>query len=481
MLHGDGAVEIARVEYDSRMIGPDSLFFAVRGYRRDGHDFLKQAYDNGAVAAMGERDNGDPIPTYVHVPDIRKAMADVSARFYGSPGQKLKAYAVTGTNGKTTTCMMLREILALSNGCTGLVTSQVYDTGKEKFTAERTTPESLDLQRLLYLMKKNQCVNVVIEASSHALVMHRLDNVNFRVAVYTNLTRDHLDFHKTMEEYLKAKASLLDKLDGRLGHAVINLDVPEFKPLFGRAVASFLSYSLDNRQADVRCGEHAFRADGTIFDLVTPMGNRTVRIKLPGRFNLMNALAAAAGGLASGADLDSVVAGLERTMPVPGRLNSIDVGQPFAVYVDYAHTPDAIERLCEAVRELSRGRLLLLFGCGGDRDRGKRPMMGRAAARCADYIVVTSDNPRGEDARAIIGDIKPGLKGAEYEIHVDRREGIAAIVRKAGPGDAVVLAGKGAETYQEIKGARHPFDEVAEVKAAVASLTLDEKTTDEGK
>jgi UDP-N-acetylmuramoyl-L-alanyl-D-glutamate--2,6-diaminopimelate ligase len=407
-------------------------------------------------------------------------MADVSARFYGDPSRKLKVCGVTGTNGKTTVCHLIKQIFEKKNKTTGLVTSVVYDTGKETFPAERTTPESLDLQRLLFLMKKNHCVNAVIEVSSHALVLKRIENINFRVAVFTNFTRDHLDFHKTMEAYLRAKALLLEKLEGDLSYAVINLDVPEFRDFFGDLKSSHMSFSLSDTAADVHCDSYRLEADQTTFDLVTPMGTRTVTFKLPGRFNLINALAASAAGLACGVNLDNVVGGLETAQPVPGRFEVIRTGQPFAVYIDYAHTPDAIERLCQSVREITEGKLLLLFGCGGNRDRGKRPLMGKAATTHADFVVVTSDNPRDEEPEAILEDIEPGLEGGNYERYVDRRQAIRAILQKAQAGDVVVLAGKGAEKYQEIKGVRHPFDDVSEVKAALADLGYVSSATGKG-
>jgi UDP-N-acetylmuramoyl-L-alanyl-D-glutamate--2,6-diaminopimelate ligase len=452
---------------------------AVRGYERDGHDYIEQARENGAVAVLGEREADDSIEHYVRVPDSRKALADTAARFYGFPGRKIKACGVTGTNGKTTTCYMLKSILEARHKATGLVTTQTYDTGKEVFAAERTTPESLDMQRLLFLMKKNLCVNAVIEVSSHALMLHRVDQINFRVAIFTNITRDHLDFHGTMEKYLEAKKLLLKKVEGPLSYVVVNLDVPEFRSFFGEVASSYITYSFASDEADVRCGDYEFHRDGTTFNLVTPMGTQTVRLNLPGRFNLTNALAAAAGGLACGADLDAVVEGLERVQPVPGRLNPVDAGQPFAVYVDYAHTPDALERLCETVRELCSGRLLLLFGCGGDRDRGKRPMMGKAATKNADYVVLTSDNPRSEDPEAIIKDVMPGLTGSSHETHVDRRDAISAIMGQAREGDAVLLAGKGAESFQDIKGTRHPFSDSEEALAALAALGYRRKEDDE--
>ncbi len=442
----------------------------MKGYAVDGYDYVEQATANGAIAVMGERSACPGIDTHIQVPNIRKAMSDVSALFYGNPGDRIKACGVTGTNGKTTTCFLIKHILEARNKTTGLITSQVYDTSKEKFRADRTTPESLDVQRLLFLMKKNYCVNAVIEVSSHALALHRVDNIDFRVAVYTNLTRDHLDFHSDMEEYLEAKKLLLKKLHGPLSYAVINLDVEEFRPLFGELDCSDMSYSLSDSKADVYCSNYELKQEGTTFDLVTPMGNRTISLKLPGRFNLQNALAAAAGGLACGVDVDNVVRGLEAAEPVAGRLHPIKCGQPFAVYVDFAHTSDAIMRLCETARELTEGKLLLMFGCGGDRDRGKRPLMGRAATENADYVVVTSDNPRSENPQDIIEDILPGLSGEDFEIIADRNEAIRALLGRASEGDTVLLAGKGSETYQEVNGVKEPYDEFAVARKALADL-----------
>ena len=470
MVTGNPEIEIANLEYDSRLIKAGSLFFAVKGYKMDGYSYVADALANGAIAVMGERESCAEAPVHISVPDIRVAMAALSARFYGFPGRQLKVCGVTGTNGKTTTCFIIRNILEARGKTTGLVTTQLYDTGKEKFAAERTTPDSLDMQRLLFLMRKNLCVNAVVEASSHALVLHRLDHINFKVAVYTNITRDHLDFHKDMDDYLAAKAQLIAKLDGPLSYAVINLDVPEFRPLFGELESSFMSYSLSDTNADVYCAEYEIKPDGTTFNLVTPMGTRTVHLKLPGRFNLINALAAATAGLASGVDIDSVVKGLEVSESVPGRFEPVTAGQPFGVLVDFAHTPDALERLCEAAREISKGRLLLLFGCGGDRDRGKRPIMGTVAVTNADRVVITSDNPRSEKPAAIVEDIKPGLKKDNYEIILDRREAIKKIIKDARADDIVLLAGKGAETYEEISGKKFEYSEVAEAREALAAL-----------
>lgn len=475
MLTGDGNTQIAQIEYDSRLIGKDALFFAVKGYKTDGYDYVGQAKANGAVAVIGERDGAAGFANHVQVPNIRSAMATVSARFYGFPGLQIKGIGVTGTNGKTTTCFLIKSILDACRRSAGLITSLVYDTGTDKFEADRTTPESLDMQRLLYLMKRNFCVQAVIEVSSHALVLHRVDHINFRVAVYTNFTRDHLDFHGSMEHYFQAKALLARRLDGPLSYAVINLDVPEFHRLFGDLRTPYLTYSVSDINADVHCTGYELKPTSTMLDLVTPVGNRTVMFNLPGRFNLNNAIAAAAAGLAAGVDIETIVEGLESATPIPGRLNTISCSQPFSVYVDYAHTPDAIERLCDTVRELNPGKLHLLFGCGGDRDRGKRPLMAKAAIAKADHVVVTSDNPRSEDPLAIIDEIKPGLSGNKYEIIPDRADAIRKIIRNAKPGDMVLLAGKGAEPYQEIAGVKHPFADADVAREALAEAGYKEQ------
>ncbi|MBD3332886.1 UDP-N-acetylmuramoyl-L-alanyl-D-glutamate--2,6-diaminopimelate ligase [candidate division GN15 bacterium] len=471
VITGDPDTEIEQVEYDSRLIKNRALFVAIKGYQHDGYDFVAQAIEKGAIAVLGEREECESIEHHVSVPNARIALAQVAAAFYGHPGRKIKACGVTGTNGKTTTCHLIRNILQARNKTTGLISSQIYDTGRERFDSVRTTPESLDIQRLLFLMKKNWCVNAVIEVSSHALTLHRVDEINFRVAVYTNLTRDHLDFHDSMDEYLEAKAKLIERLDGPLSYAVINLDVPEFRQLLGRLKSSHIGYSLEDDSADVYCANYELEPDRTNFDLVTPMGMRTITLQLPGRFNLINAVAAASGGLASGVDIDNVVRGLERSQPIPGRFNYIDSGQPFAVYVDFAHTSDAIQRLCESARELSEGgKLYIMFGCGGDRDKGKRPLMGKAATTNADFAVLTSDNPRSEDPNAIIEEVKAGIESDNYEVVPDRKEAIKTILSRAKSGDIVLLAGKGAEPYQEIQGERTPFSDIETARQTLAEL-----------
>ncbi|UCE23903.1 MAG: UDP-N-acetylmuramoyl-L-alanyl-D-glutamate--2,6-diaminopimelate ligase [Candidatus Zixiibacteriota bacterium] len=478
MINGNPQVEIENVQYDSRLIKPDGLFIAVKGFKQNGYDFVDQATRNGAVAVMGERSEVHGIDTHVTVPDVRKAMATVGAEFYGYPGLKMTAYGVTGTNGKTTTCYLLKNILRAAGVVTGMVTSQVYDNGSESFRAERTTPESLDLQRLLAQMVRNDCTSAVIEVSSHALILSRVEHIDFKVAVYTNITRDHLDFHKTMDEYLRAKSMLAERVAAAKGRVVVNLDVAEFRPLLKLKQATVTTYSLEDSEADVYCRSYDIRPDGTSMELVTPAGSATVDYRLAGRFNLANGVAAVAAGVAGEIDTAAIVKGLEAASSVPGRFNYIGCGQPFAIYIDYAHTPDAIERLCQSAREISTGRLMILFGCGGDRDRGKRPLMGKAATEHADYAVVTSDNPRSEDPADIIEDIKPGLAGNNYEICPDRAEAIGKVIEMAEPGDVVLLAGKGDENYQEILGTRHPFSDSEEAMKTLARLGYNQVDTE---
>jgi len=479
-LVGSGDVDIETIEYDSRRVTPHGMFVAVKGYRHDGFEYVPQAVEQGAVAVVGERRKCDLVENYIRVKDTRLALADLSAKLYDYPGRKLKIYGVTGTNGKTTVCFLIKSILGTRDKQVGLITSIVYDTGGESYAAERTTPESLDLQRLLSAMKNNHCANAVVEVSSHALVLHRVDNIDFRVAVFTNITRDHLDFHQTMENYLEAKKLLLRKLKTPSARVVVNIDVPEFRAFIGELACSYVTYSLEDPSADVSAASYRFETGRTLFELKTPMGVYPVDFPLPGRFNLINALAAAGAGLAAGIDIERIVHGLQTARPVPGRLNPVECGQPFGVYVDYAHTPDALERLCETARELSPGRLLVLFGCGGDRDRGKRPLMGQAATRGADYCVVTSDNPRSEEPDDIIKEIKRGLEGDRYDIIPDRREAIEKILKTATAGDVVLLAGKGAENYQEIKGVKHDFDDQKEARRVLAELGYTGLASDKG-
>ncbi|MFQ5606573.1 MAG: UDP-N-acetylmuramoyl-L-alanyl-D-glutamate--2,6-diaminopimelate ligase [Candidatus Zixiibacteriota bacterium] len=468
-VSGNVEQEVGSVEYDSRRVTDGSVFVAVPGYAVDGFAFVRDAVSRGATAIVSERDNEDNLAvTWVRTTNCRKALSDLAAKFYEYPGKALRICGVTGTNGKTTSAHLLKHVLESRGKRVGLVSSLVYDTGGELFAAERTTPESLDLQRLLYLMRKNRCQNVIMEVSSHALSLSRVENINFRVGLFTNLTRDHLDYYPDMHSYFEAKARLLDKLDGLYKYAVINLDVPEFRELFGRVKSGCLSYSLENSAADVYTTGHELSSEATIFDLVTPVGIHTVHFGLLGQFNLINALGVTAAALASGIDLETIIEGLESFTGAPGRFQRVNQGQPFVVIIDYAHTPDAISRMIDAARALCSGRVITLFGCGGDRDPGKRPLMAEAASQ-ADLVILTTDNPRSEDPLQIIEQVKPGLSG-EYRVSPDRRDAIRDALTSADTGDIVLLLGKGAESHEETAKGKRPFDDSAEVSRALTEL-----------
>jgi UDP-N-acetylmuramoyl-L-alanyl-D-glutamate--2,6-diaminopimelate ligase len=452
-------VEIKGLEYHSKMIKPDSLFVAITGFDQDGNNWIEEAVSRGAVAVVTEKQAVRPVPQII-VKDARAALADLAAKFYAYSGVGISIFAVTGTNGKTTSCFLIRNILQALGKTTGLIASLVYDTGRDQIPAARTTPESLDVYRLLYLMKKNECTHAVIEVSSHALVLQRVKNLNVDVALFTNITRDHLDFHADMDDYLNAKARLLEMVSDQSKWAVINYDCAEFRPFLEKARCSTLTYSLEDKNADIYLKDYRLKPDGSEFEICTPGGSQSVTFGLTGRFNLYNAVAAAGAAYAGGIELETIASGLANATVIPGRLERIESDATFTVFIDYAHTPDALKRTIEALKEIGSGRVLALFGCGGDRDRGKRPLMGEAVTSTADYAVLTSDNPRSENPQQILNDVKPGFAtGARIELIEDRRKAIGHILEFAKARDIVLLAGKGAENYQEIDGVRHPFSD----------------------
>jgi len=461
-LVGDGNVEVTGIDYDSRRIKAGMLFVAVSGFKMNGNDFIADAVNNGAVAILTDEDNEMNIPRIV-VPSIRNAMADVAAGFYGKPGEGMIFIGVTGTNGKSTSVYLIQEILRASGKKVGALNSLTYDTGDNKYKAERTTPESPDLQKYFYEMKNAGCSHAVVEVSSHALVLKRVENINFQVGLYTNFSRDHLDFHKTMDDYLKAKKLLLEKLRDPDKYIVLNADVKEYASFVGDVHCNLITYSAKNSLADVYIKDVSLYPDKSDFTLVTPYGTGRVSIRLPGRYHLSNAVGAAAAGIGLNIDIDTIIHGLEKATPVPGRFQPIDMGQPFSIIIDYAHTPDAIERLCQSAREIARGPLKIMFGCGGDRDRGKRSLMGQAASSNADFSVITSDNPRTEDPLKITEDIIPGMVNKNFVVIPDRREAIEHIIGRAEKNDMLLFAGKGAENYQEIGTKRYPFEEREEI------------------
>jgi UDP-N-acetylmuramoyl-L-alanyl-D-glutamate--2,6-diaminopimelate ligase len=462
-LFGDAAlpaVDVSSLAYSDAAVEPGALFFCVMG-SRDGHEFAPRAVERGAVALVVERRLELPVPQVV-VPDSRAAMAPVAARFHGDPTAHLRVVGITGTNGKTTTSFLVRALLEGAGVRTGLLGTVVSVVGGVESPTVRTTPEAIDLQRTFRAMLDAGDAACAMEVSSHALALRRADAIHWSGAAFTNLTQDHLDFHADMEDYFRAKRVLLDAAAAQGAPLVINVDDPYGRRLaadFGQATTIAVDApDAALRATDLAPGPHgtAFRAGG--LDLVTP---------LPGRFNVLNALVAVALARALGAPDEAIAAALPGASTAPGRFEPVDEGQGFAVVVDYAHTPDSLENVLASARELAGGRVLVVFGAGGDRDRAKRPLMGAVAARLADVPIVTSDNPRNEDPEAIVAEIRAGMDGREEAI-VDRRAAIERAVGLARDGDVIVIAGKGHEQGQEFEGGRKlPFDDRTESRRAL--------------
>lgn len=462
-----GDVECSGICYDTRTMEPGCLFVALPGYKTDGHKYIAQALEQGAAAVLCQHPPEGEGPWLV-TPDARAALAAVSANWFGHPARDLTLLAVTGTNGKTTTTYLLKAMLEGVLGArVGLIGTNQNMIGDEVLPAHRTTPESYEVQQLLREMADAGCTHVVMEASSHALVLHRLDGLRFRAGIFTNLTQDHLDFHGTMEAYRDAKGLLFRQSDT----AVLNLD-DEAGRYFARTVAvPRLTYSERRDEADLTAKNLRLFPDRVEFEAVAAGAISRVRLPIPGGFTVYNALGVLTCGLALGLPLADCADALAKAPGVKGRIEVVPVPADFAVIIDYAHTPDALENILTTVRDFTAGRVICLFGCGGDRDRTKRPQMGAIAGSLADVAVVTSDNPRTEESEAIIRDILPGLEGtaAEVVVEPDRRAAIRRALSLAKPGDTVVLAGKGHETYQEVGTRVLHLDEREEVAAYFAS------------
>lgn len=443
---GDAAVEVTAVVHDSRRVSEGALFCCVPGAREDGHDHALAAVESGASALLCERELEVGAVTQVIVSDVRRWMGPIASEFWGRPSERLTVIGVTGTNGKTTTTHLLHSIFTAGGHRAASIGT---------LTGERTTPEGPDLQAQVAEMVREGIDTVAMEVSSHALALHRVDGTRFAVGVFTNLSPEHLDFHDTMDAYFRAKASLFEP--ERCAAAVVNVEDEWGRRLVDQLRVPWQPYSLDLvDKVEVGLSWSRCRWDGT--ELRVPMG---------GRFNLSNALAAAVTARTMGLGSREIVAGIAASGPVPGRFEHVDVGQPFDVIVDYAHTPDGLARLLLAAREAAAGhRVHVVFGCGGDRDPSKRPAMGEKAARFADRIVLTSDNPRSEDPAAIIDAITSGIADADLRrsarsliVEIDRRAAIASVLAGAAPGDVVVIAGKGHETIQTIGDTEVPFDD----------------------
>ncbi|MDD3297547.1 MAG: UDP-N-acetylmuramoyl-L-alanyl-D-glutamate--2,6-diaminopimelate ligase [Firmicutes bacterium] len=461
-IEGDQEVTVTGVSYDSREVKPGHLFVCVEGFNWDGHDFAKQAVENGARVLIVQREV--PVDskkvTVIMVKDSRKAMAAVGHVFYDFPSQKLKVIGVTGTNGKTTTTYLIKSILENAGHSVGLMGTIAIRIGDKEIPALRTTPESLDLHRLFAEMVEGGTQYAVMEVSSHSLDLDRVGYVDFDYGIFTNLTRDHLDFHGNMKNYLEAKLKLFKSTDR---FNIINADDPSGDVIMERVKnlpTGTFTYGV-KKSADFCASDIHIDSAGVRYNLVWKDKNIPIEVRIPGMISVYNSLAAAATMLSDGISPEHIQEGLKKVEGVPGRSETIDTGRGFGVIIDYAHTPDGLENILSTIRGYARGRVITMFGCGGNRDREKRPMMGEIAGRLSDFVIVTSDNPRKEEPHQIIDEILPGVEktGCSYICIVDRREAIEYALETAEKDDIVVLAGKGHEIYQEFADHRIEFDE----------------------
>jgi len=464
---GNSNPKVTRADYDSRQVRPGSLFVALVGQKSDGHRFLADAFSRGAVAAVVQAvpDEKFNRPLLV-VPDTRRVLAIFARALANFPDQRLKLIGITGTNGKTSTAMLLAQVLSQPGSPAGLISTVGISLGNRRLPAERTTPEAPDICDLLNQMLQSGCRSAVMEVSSHALTQDRVYGLQFAAAAFTNLTQDHLDYHGDMEGYFSAKARLFK--DYNLGAAVINLDDPYGRRLAKMTRRPIVGYSLKDASADVYAADLDLKIDSINLTARTPRGNVKIHSPLVGQFNAYNLLCALAVSESLGLPHGAFAAAASQFAGAPGRLEKFDLGGRWA-YVDYAHTPDALAQALQGLRSLTTGPLHVLFGCGGNRDRAKRPLMAHAAEAIADKVYVTSDNPRDEDPAAIAAEIRAGFTHpARAELILDRREAIRAALAELPRGGMLLIAGKGHEDYQEIRGVKHPFDDRAEVRRYLA-------------
>jgi UDP-N-acetylmuramoyl-L-alanyl-D-glutamate--2,6-diaminopimelate ligase len=454
--------EITSIEMDSRKIKEGSLFFCIKGYTVDGHHFAPEAVKKGAVAIIAERQLNVEVPVII-VPDTMRAMAILADVFYEQPTHKLHLIGVTGTNGKTTTTHIIETIFQKHRQKTGMIGTIYMKIGNETFPVKNTTPDALTLQESFHAMVEHKVDTVVMEVSSHALHMGRVYGCDFDVAVFTNLTQDHLDYHKTMEEYQFAKSLLFSSLGNSYNlskpkYAVLNADDPSSECFKRATAAQVITYGI-REKSDIMAKNVVISSKGTSFDLVYENTVLPIKLKLVGEFSVYNVLAAIAASYVSNVPMDTIIPVIEEMAGVPGRFEVIEGGQDFTVIVDYAHTPDSLENVLKTTKQLSKNNIYCIVGCGGDRDRSKRPLMASVAVNYASKVIFTSDNPRSEDPRQIFSDMESGVLNKGYEIVEDRRAAIYKAVENAQSGDVVLIAGKGHETYQLIGDLVLEFDD----------------------
>jgi UDP-N-acetylmuramoyl-L-alanyl-D-glutamate--2,6-diaminopimelate ligase len=458
---GDAGVDIRGISYDSRSVREGDLFVAMKGENSDGADFIAQAIAKGAAAVASEGRRAKSPSVSVTVPDARTFLAEISRIFCGDPSAKLKLAGITGTKGKTTTSYLMDSIFQHAGIRSCLAGTIMMKIGTRSMQSHHTTPESSDLMRFLQQAAADGCTHGALEVSSHALALKRVFGVRFAVGIFMNLTHDHLDFHKNMENYFRAKQLLFSPENGnRIQSAVINVDDAYGKRLASETSVPVLSFGF-REPADIRVLEYRCQSGSADLLLGTPAGHRNFHLKLIGRPNAYNVMAATGAALCLGMDVETIQAGIEALTGVPGRMETVDAGQDFTVIVDYAHSPDSLDNLLQTISQLPHRRLITVFGCGGSRDKTKRPVMGEIAARASDFVIATSDNPRAEDPAGILKEIEPGLqKGpAPFKIEPDRRTAIDAALSMAQAGDVVAIAGKGHENYQIIGSQVLPFDD----------------------
>ncbi|MBY0598422.1 UDP-N-acetylmuramoyl-L-alanyl-D-glutamate--2,6-diaminopimelate ligase [Bacillus bingmayongensis] len=462
--------EITSIEADSRKVTNGSLFVCMKGYTVDSHDFAKQAAAQGAAAIVAERPIDVDVPV-VLVKNTYRSLAVLADYFYGQPTHKLHLIGITGTNGKTTTSHIMDEIMRAHGHKTGLIGTINMKIGDETFEVKNTTPDALTLQQTFHRMVEQNVNSAVMEVSSHALDLGRVHGCDYDVAVFTNLTQDHLDYHNTMEEYKHAKGLLFAQLGNSYYHdhekyAVLNSDDPAAEEYMRSTAATVITYGIDTH-SDIMAKNIVMTSGGTTFTLVTPSESIDITMKLIGKFNVYNVLAAIAAGLVSGVSLQTIIDVVEKLTGVPGRFEVVDGGQDYTVIVDYAHTPDSLENVLTTAKQFAKGNVYCIVGCGGDRDRTKRPIMAGVATEYATHAILTSDNPRSEDPKAILDDMLTGAKGNNYEVIVDRKEAIFHAVSEAKAEDIIIIAGKGHETYQIIGKEVHHFDDREIAKEAI--------------
>ncbi len=466
-------LKVTGITYDSRQIKPGNIFVCIHGFRLNGHDYIDDALENGASVIIVQEDcQLKPGVVYIKVQDSREALAKLSEAYYGFSQKRLNLIGVTGTNGKTTTAYMIESILRQANFTTGLVGTIRNKIGDHFLPTERTTPESSDLHELFHQMLEIGVTHTVMEVSSHALELKRVEDFQYKVGIFTNITQDHLDFHDSLENYKIAKGKLFKKLTPD-GVGIINLDDPASEYMVSQCNGRVITYGIQ-KDADLRASEIEVAIDGVSYHVTTPVGETEIKLNFTGYFNIYNSLAAMGTGLAFDIPLEVIKTALQKLPGVTGRFEQVKCGQEFGVIVDYAHSPDGMENVLRTAKEIVHGRLIAVFGCGGDRDRTKRPIMGKIGAEYSDLCIITSDNPRTEDPVQILEDVEKGVLGSKnlqkYLIIPDRREAIFKAIQEAKSGDLVLIMGKGHETYQIFKDKVIDFDDREVAREAIKSL-----------